>query len=128
MKYFTLFLFVFLTYFTEAQSNQFRLIYLFAPVSQDANLIKQRQILASNTEGVKERDLQISVFIDESAHVTGYKKYKIAANTFTFLLIGKDGGEKFRSSKPVLLKQLFAIIDGMPMRKDEIRKKKRISL
>lgn len=41
----------------------------------------------------------------------------------TFILIGKDGGEKARQQGDLDLKKLFALIDTMPMRKQEQRSK-----
>jgi hypothetical protein len=39
---------------------------------------------------------------------------------FAVVLIGKDGGEKFRSHEPVSMENLFERIDAMPMRRQEI--------
>lgn len=40
---------------------------------------------------------------------------------FTVILVGKDGREKLRDSKPVASTKLFALIDSMPMRQREAR-------
>ena len=40
----------------------------------------------------------------------------------TFILIGKDGGEKARQKKTLDLAKFFALIDTMPMRKSEMKK------
>lgn len=40
---------------------------------------------------------------------------------FTVILIGKDGKEKLRDSKPVAAGTLFELIDSMPMRQQEAR-------
>ncbi len=42
---------------------------------------------------------------------------------FTFELIGLDGGSKYVSNHFLPREQLFALIDGMPMRKAELRGK-----
>ena len=63
------------------------------------------------------------VIVSESKNSALLKRYKIMPDKFTFVLIGKDGGEKFRSSKTVDLQRLFSLIDGMPMRKDEMRQR-----
>ena len=47
----------------------------------------------------------------------------IGDEPFTLVLIGKDGTEKFRSTKDVALSEIFAIIDAMPMRRQEMREK-----
>ncbi|WP_312795937.1 DUF4174 domain-containing protein [Tianweitania sp.] len=40
---------------------------------------------------------------------------------FTVILLGKDGQEKLRDSKPVTSDALFELIDSMPMRQREAR-------
>ncbi len=48
-------------------------------------------------------------------------RFHIHPNDFTVILLGKDGGEKFRSYTPVSIEQLTRIIDAMPMRQLEMR-------
>lgn len=40
------------------------------------------------------------------------------------ILIGKDGGAKLRSEKPLSMAKLQETIDAMPMRQDEMNGKK----
>ena len=42
------------------------------------------------------------------------------------MLVGKDGGEKFRSTEPVRPQDLFDRIDAMPLRRREARERERI--
>ena len=42
---------------------------------------------------------------------------------FKLLLIGKDGGEKYNSKKPVSINVIYEVIDSMPMRKKEIKER-----
>lgn len=42
-------------------------------------------------------------------------------DTFVAILVGKDGGEKYRSADPIAPQTLFDLIDAMPMRRREIR-------
>ncbi|MEN0050651.1 MAG: DUF4174 domain-containing protein, partial [Bacteroidota bacterium] len=45
-------------------------------------------------------------------------------NSFTVILIGKDGGEKLRRKGKLLTrKALYQTIDVMPMRRAEMRRK-----
>jgi hypothetical protein len=122
MKYAIAFCLMGGAFLTLAQTHSYRQIYLFAPNAQDSNLVQQQQILASDTEGVKERDLRVTVVLSDPDKSNLLKRFKIMPNKFIFLLIGKDGGEKFRSSKIVSLQRLFTLIDGMPMRQDEMRR------
>jgi len=42
---------------------------------------------------------------------------------FRLLLIGKDGGVKLQKDSPVLVQDIFGLIDSMPMRQREMREK-----
>lgn len=61
--------------------------------------------------GLLERDLFIVTQIKPAA-------------AFRVRLVGKDGGVKFDSAKPVSADVLFALIDAMPMRREEAAAKK----
>ena len=55
---------------------------------------------------------------------TEAKKWKVpAAAKYQFILVGKDGGEKLRADTIIDTKQLFATIDAMPMRREEMKHK-----
>lgn len=51
------------------------------------------------------------------------EKYNKTDAVFQIVLIGLDGGVKLRENDYLSPEKLFAIIDGMPMRKSEIRNK-----
>lgn len=51
------------------------------------------------------------------------EKYNKTDSVFKIVLIGLDGGVKLRENDYLSPEKLFAIIDGMPMRKSEIRNK-----
>lgn len=97
-----------------------RLLYLFGP-PQTVN--QQLDKLATDKAGCAERDLEIIIADTAKLRDDLYQRYRAKADQFTVVLVGKDGGEKFRSTKPVSTQQLFAIIDQMPMRKQEIKLK-----
>jgi hypothetical protein len=48
--------------------------------------------------------------------------YDVLPHDFRVVLIGKDGGVKLRQDEPILAADLFALIDSMPMRKQEMRR------
>lgn len=48
---------------------------------------------------------------------------KTKSENFEIKLYGLDGGDKFLSEKPITSKQIFDLIDSMPMRQSEIRTK-----
>jgi hypothetical protein len=51
------------------------------------------------------------------------EKFSVNSGTFTFLLIGKDGGVKLGKEGRVKLQDIFSLIDSMPMRQREMREK-----
>jgi len=52
-----------------------------------------------------------------------YKKYKSGDTPFEVILIGLDGGIKLTQNDILTCEKLFAIIDAMPMRRRELRRK-----
>jgi hypothetical protein len=50
---------------------------------------------------------------------------RLASGELTTVLIGKDGGEKWRQSNRVGLNEIFALIDTMPMRRQEMHERGR---
>ncbi len=84
---------------------------------------KQLEIWNANQVGMRERDL---IFKVVTSNELLYKKYKVDSQTdFTIILVGKDGSEKLRTHKLLTTKKLFAIIDAMPMRRDEMQNRGR---
>lgn len=61
--------------------------------------------------------LQLSATEAEAAR----QKFHVAGSDFVVILLGKDGGEELRSSKPLSMSKLEETIDAMPMRKEEMR-------
>ena len=51
---------------------------------------------------------------------TLFHAFQADPTQFTVILIGKDGGEKLRSNKPISFTQLQQTIDAMPMRRQEM--------
>jgi hypothetical protein len=95
--------------------------------------------LAANRAAIDERDLKVVDVSLESARIPGTvrldpkqtialrERLKLSARETgaVFILIGKDGGEKARQRGPLKLASWFTLIDGMPMRRDEIRRQKK---
>ena len=88
----------------------------------DADLAEQERLLASDPSGVTERNL-VLVVPDASEGDGLRRRYGVAPGAFAVLLIGKDGGVKLRSVRPLALHALFDAIDAMPMRQDEMRRR-----
>lgn len=85
---------------------------------------KQMALLNADTKGWMDRDIVIHTYETGKAKEAA-GKWNVSPNTaFTFILIGKDGGEKMRTDTVVSLAQLYKTIDAMPMRRSEMNKKK----
>ena len=85
----------------------------------EAAYTKQLELLQKDSAGMAERHLAIIIVEKDS----DYKKYNVEPNRFTLILIGKDGGEKLRSAKPVEIETIFNLVDSMPMRQAEMKSK-----
>ena len=108
-----------------AQTNNKRRVLLFSDTENNTTLIQQKKILQSDEAGCLDRDIVIETFILDKTNKSLLKKYAITSVPFTYLLIGKDGHVALRSFKIVQNAQLFGLIDVMPMRRDEMRRKKK---
>ena len=106
----------------KSNAQNFREIILFTYSDEDSTLKKQIDILKSDPKGLAERDLKIFVKIWGKDKLASHQKFKIPKNQFAFVLIGKDGGEKYRSLNVVTQQKLYSIIDAMPMRIYEMKK------
>ncbi|WP_041734743.1 DUF4174 domain-containing protein [Dyadobacter fermentans] len=83
----------------------------------------QMAILNARRKDIRERDIQVSQYSSTRNDLSEWKKWDVdSVNAFTFILVGRDGGEKLRSSEVVSAEKLFGLIDAMPMRKDEMRR------
>jgi len=97
---------------------------------------RQDQLLTKGKKGMKERDLIIyrlynDHWLDPSEELLTkgqadamYRAYDIDPGTFSVVLIGKDGTVKMRKSDIVSTRELFQLIDSMPMRQQEMKKQK----
>lgn len=99
-----------------------RLLVVFAPNSDDLRLARQDALLRREGPAMRERDLLKIVVLTDDALLR--RRYRVAPRAFTALLIGKDGTLKERWNAPVTPRQVYALIDAMPMRRDEMRRGK----
>lgn len=112
----------------------YRPLVVFAGRADDAQWLRQRQIVAALRPAFIDRKIVIvAVAGDAVTADLGPKpgqsaaalrqRYGVPAGEFRVLLMGKDGGVKLSSSRPIAALTLFRTIDAMPMRQDEIRRK-----
>ncbi len=63
--------------------------------------------------------------IDQHSAASLRNRFSIQPGQFIVVLVGKDGGEKLRRNSEVELKEIFSLIDSMPMRQREMRERVR---
>ena len=110
---------------------QRRPLLLFAPSESDPRLIEtMRRIEASQCDFV-DRDMVLGRIVTEGTSTLDgnvvdrnraqmlFSDFGIGADSFSVVLIGKDGGEKLRVADIPDLQSIYAVIDGMPMRARE---------
>lgn len=95
-----------------------RMLLIFADKASNPALKEQMQALKADSKGLTERDVEIHTYYGDR-DVKMFQDKKIRSN-YTVILVGKDGGDKMRSTSPVTTKTIFSIIDDMPMRQAEM--------
>ncbi len=83
----------------------------------------QRQIVTLEARGpaLAAYDIKLLSVIGDSTVLR--RKLGLPATGFAVALVGKDGGVKEIWRDPVNPDRIFALIDTMPMRRDEVRRK-----
>ncbi len=91
-------------------------------------LLEQQENLIEHEAGLQERDMDVIVLT--ASEVPEPDRQFLMAAPFKLVpsadymawLIGKDGGIKKVYNKPAPVNNIFALIDGMPMRQQEMKK------
>jgi len=111
----------------EDKKDHRRVLLLYGREDAQHYLIEQQEALKQADQQVAERDLDIIVLLagqvmepDRQFMMSSEIKLN-PADDFAGWLIGKDGGVKHRFSAPVDPKEVFRLIDSMPMRKQEVK-------
>lgn len=111
-----------------------RPVVVFAPSADDRRLVRQTALLTEAARSLRDRDMAVYLVADGTvrairgpqlgADATALRShYRAGQGHFTVILVGKDGGEKFRAERVVEPDELFALIDTMPMRRREMRER-----
>ena len=106
-----------------------RPLLIFAPTPTDPQLLLQLHSLQQDTPALTDRNILLiplpynapSPTLTPGAATAARRRFHIAPASFTVILLGKDGGEKLRSSHPITLDHLCSTVDAMPMRRQEMR-------
>lgn len=102
------------------QSSNKRILTIYTRNVSDTYYQQQLKLLKQDAKGLAERDMVIETYVYSEQTAARFKKHRITKN-FTLTLTGKDGGEKLREIKPITLTKLFATVDAMPMRQQEMK-------
>lgn len=119
----------------EEHRGKDRVILLFAQSPDNPEYREMAAELAESTAGLEERDVVVYHMFWERPGLVGERgipadvaektrrKYAVLKDAFTFILIGKDTGQKMRSEEAVPVETVFEEIDNMPMRRREMKAK-----
>jgi hypothetical protein len=111
-----------------------RRLLVFAPDADSARYRRQQEMLLVAEHGLNERDIVVIFVIEDAVSTKGRPAGPVSAvdlrevygalpHEFRVVLVGKDGGVKLRQEEPISAADLFALIDSMPMRKQEMRQR-----
>ncbi|MEM9104813.1 MAG: DUF4174 domain-containing protein [Pseudomonadota bacterium] len=111
---------------------QYRPLIVVAPDAEDPRLLEQRTQLSGLQDQLRDRDMAVVELVGGQARTIAgpaveidvarlVERLGLSVDRFEVLLVGKDTGIKLRSSEPVIATDLFGLIDGMPMRRREMR-------
>ena len=110
-----------------------RVLVVSAPNLDDPDLVRQLAMLAQAPEDFADRDMSLVKLLadgesaaedreltpDEAAAVRD--TLGMRRDTFALRLIGKDGTVKLSADSPTPMAEIYALIDTMPMRRQEVR-------
>jgi hypothetical protein len=114
-----------------------RLLVVFSPSANHPGALRQHGFFEQSAVGFRDRELlYVPVVagettmvrqqrVDAEAQAALRQEFGVESDAFAVLLIGKDGGVKLRRESPVANDELFALIDSMPMRQQEMRQQER---
>ena len=112
-----------------------RLLFLFSPSPEVPAFQTLNGELDRNLDGVREREMLVFRVLEQgpSSRVsqemtppetkTLRQHFGITTGAFTVVLVGKDGTVKLKRQGPTALKDIFGLIDSMPMRQREMQGK-----
>ncbi|WBA40270.1 DUF4174 domain-containing protein [Hymenobacter canadensis] len=110
----------------KASRWQQRVLLLYAPTATDPALLRQQKLLRTVAPELEARQLIVRELLGSALPAADARyltqQLGMAPGGFAVVLIGKDGGVKKRATQPLTPASLFATIDAMPMRQQEMRR------
>ncbi|MGH9587891.1 MAG: DUF4174 domain-containing protein [Acidobacteriaceae bacterium] len=124
----------------KAMLHCFRPLLVFSPSPTDARLKKQSRILNAAADDMMDRFVMLTPVVPEAEEYatpldTPYmvlkqatmrkirERFRIPRNRFEVLLLDEDGRVRLRSTRPVDITRLNALIDSWPERKIEMTRR-----
>ncbi len=107
-----------------------RALVVFSPSRSDDRARSFDAMLSAASCEIEDRDLTVIRVASQHAAADPEAqrlrmRFDVEPHDFRIVLIGKDGGEKLRLDEVPELSSIFALIDGMPMRRAEMREQDR---
>lgn len=109
---------------------QKRVLVLSAPSVSDNQMAAQMEAIRGYEADMAERDLMAVILTPDRAYAwpetvqaAWRQELGLPSDGFALRLIGKDGSVKRRADAAVPMTEIFAQIDGMPMRRREMRER-----
>jgi NADH dehydrogenase [ubiquinone] 1 alpha subcomplex assembly factor 1 len=108
-----------------------RVLVLSAPTEDDKYLRQQQDEVASTPEEFESRDMVLVTLLDNAVSTAADRELTpeeaamaravlgILPGSFALRLIGKDGSVKLSGETAISMTEIYALIDGMPMRQRE---------
>ena len=110
----------------DALRWQSRAVLIFAGASDERRLERQAKAFESCRAEAGERDLKLFEVVGASPGNTALRnRFGVPENSFAVVLVGKDGTRKLRTLEPVDPQDIFRMIDSMPMRKEEMKHRRK---
>jgi hypothetical protein len=106
---------------TAAARSPHRLVVVVGRAN-DPRVAQQHATLEHEATALRERDVVVQDITPEAARRERPELGVTAEAAFEVLLVGKDGGVKLRRDQPVAASEITALIDTMPMRRNEMRR------
>jgi hypothetical protein len=120
----------------KAMRDCYRPVLVFADSAKNPSFLAQQKLLEQYADDMMDRNLlYVPVLVRSAGFVAPLdapyvlvgkaemdairSRFKVAGQDFSVLLVGKDGGEKFRATKPISVLKLDALVDAMPMGRQE---------
>ena len=108
-----------------------RLLFILNPDSSQPMEHEQVKVLQGYENEIRERDLIVfivtrSEVLDIKGNILDLEKDQIPFASYNgIILLGKDGGVKLKKPFVIPPQAIFDLIDGMPMRRAEMKKSKK---